>query len=233
MLIYSYTSLNTATKMFAAHNLLSLAGLLLFNLLPLVASLDDQHTSKHNLQKVTPKLSYQIKLHAFLLWASVGFLMPISVLIKRISNSDPSPTKLTIIFYTHAITQVCAVLLATAGGLISIKYFDNSFSNHHQKIGLLFYAAILLQTMLSIWRPQRGSKGRKIWFVFHWLVGIAALLVGVMNVFTGLEAYHERMLEDVRIWRVAFMVELCLMLLVYLLQEKWHYLTHQHKTEAC
>ncbi|XP_041989608.1 cytochrome b561 domain-containing protein At2g30890-like [Salvia splendens] len=207
--------------MLAPHNLLSLAGLLLFNLLPLASSLD-QHININ--PQVTPKLSYEIKLHGFLLWASVGFLMPISILIKRISNANPSPTNLRIIFYTHAITQVCAVLVAAAGGVISIKHFDNAFTNQHQIIGLLFYAAIWFQTMLTIMRPHRGSRGRKIWYVVHWLVGIAASLVGVINVFTGLQAYHERTLEDVRIWTAIFIVELFLVLLVYLLQEKWHYL---------
>ena len=77
----------------------------------------------------------------------------------------------------------------------------------------------------------RGSRGRKIWYVVHWLVGIAASLVGVINVFTGLQAYHERTLEDVRIWTAIFIVELCLVLLVYLLQEKWHYLG-QHGTAS-
>ncbi|KAH6780751.1 Glutamyl/glutaminyl-tRNA synthetase [Perilla frutescens var. hirtella] len=202
------------------------AGLSALRLVPLVASDTRKHnmnaSNKLKIHKMTPHphyLSYEIKLHGFLLWASVGFLMPLSILIKRTSCTNPR-----IIFYTHAITQVLAVLVAAAGGVISIKYFDNSFSNDHQIIGLVFYAAIWLQTLLSIFRPPRGSRGRNIWFVFHWVVGIAASLLGVINVFTGLQAYNKRTLEDVRVWTISFVIEVSFMLLVYLLQEKWHYL---------
>lgn len=127
----------------------------------------------------------------------------------------------------HYELQVFAVLVAAAGGVVSIQHFDNSFSNGHQIIGLVFYGAIWLQTMVSILRPARGSRGRNIWFLFHWLVGIAASLLGVINVITGLQAYHKRTLEDVRIWTAIVMVEVCLMLFVYLLQEKWLYLWKQ------
>lgn len=44
---------------------------------------------------------------------------------------------------------------------------------------------------------------------------------------TGLQAYHKRTLEDVRIWTAIVVVEVCLMLFVYLLQEKWLYLWKQ------
>ncbi|KAI3457052.1 hypothetical protein Pfo_013715 [Paulownia fortunei] len=100
-------------------------------------------SNKHKIHEINPQLSFEIKLHGFLLWASVGFLMPVAILIKRMSNREASGRKLRIIFYIHAITQasqffshcVFAVLLAAAGGLMSIKYFDNSFNNNHQRIG--------------------------------------------------------------------------------------------------
>lgn len=56
--------------------------------------------------QITPRLLFEIKLHGFLLWASVGFLMPVSILIKRMSNREESGPRLRIIFYAHAITQV-------------------------------------------------------------------------------------------------------------------------------
>ncbi|KAL3624098.1 hypothetical protein CASFOL_032914 [Castilleja foliolosa] len=55
---------------------------------------------------MNPKVLYEIKVHGFLLWASVGLLMPVSILIKRMSNREQSGTRLRIIFYVHAITQV-------------------------------------------------------------------------------------------------------------------------------
>ncbi|KAK6142247.1 hypothetical protein DH2020_022595 [Rehmannia glutinosa] len=170
---------------------------------------------------MNPQLSFMIKLHGFLLWASVGFLMPVAILIKRMSNREQSGTRLRIIFY------VFSVLLATAGAVMSIKYFDNSFNNDHQRIGLAFYIVMWLQAFLGIFRPHRGSKGRSSWFLFHWLVGIAVSLLGVINIYTGLQAYSKRTSKNVRFWTIIFTVEISLILFFYLLQEKWHYILRQ------
>ncbi|KAI3465929.1 hypothetical protein Pfo_022592 [Paulownia fortunei] len=206
-------------------------GLTILNLLPSVGSSHERGTvdnvQSSNKYKITPQLSFEIKLHGFLLWASVGFLMPVAILIKRMSNREESGRRLRIIFHVHAITQVFSVLLATAGAVMSIKYFDNSFSNDHQRIGLAFYVVMWLQAFLGIFRPNRGSKGRSIWFLFHWLVGIAVSLLGVINIYTGLQAYHKRTSKNVRVWTIIFTVEISLILFFYLLQEKWHYIQKQ------
>ncbi|KAL1562838.1 cytochrome b561 domain-containing protein-like protein [Salvia divinorum] len=177
--------------------------------------------------KVTPELVFEIKLHGILLWASVGLLMPAAILVKRMSNREESGKRLRIIFYIHAITQVVSVLLASAAAVMSLKYFDNSFNNDHQRIGLAFYVIMWLQALAGICRPHRGSKSRNIWFIFHWLVGIVVSLLGVINIYTGLEAYHKRSSKNVRIWTILFTVQVSLTLSVYLLQEKWPYIRKQ------
>ncbi|KAL8506254.1 hypothetical protein ACS0TY_017211 [Phlomoides rotata] len=203
-------------------------GLNILNLPPSVGSSHDQTTMEtSNEYKMTPQLLFEIKLHGFLLWASVGFLMPVAILAKRMSNKEESGRRLRIIFYVHAITQVFAVLLATAGAVMSIKYFDNSFSNDHQRIGVAFYVGMWLQALVGIFRPHRASKGRSIWFLFHWLAGIAVSLLGVINIYTGLQAYHKRTSKNVRFWTILFTVQISVLLFLYLLQEKWHYIQKQ------
>ncbi|KAL6578929.1 hypothetical protein OROMI_009145 [Orobanche minor] len=54
---------------------------------------------------MSPQESFEIKLHGFFPWASVGFLMPVSILIKKI-NREESEARLRIIFYVHAVTQI-------------------------------------------------------------------------------------------------------------------------------
>lgn len=54
---------------------------------------------------MSPQLLFEMNLHGFLLWASVGFLMPVAILAKRMANKEESGTRLRIIFYVHAITQ--------------------------------------------------------------------------------------------------------------------------------
>ncbi|BAT88355.1 hypothetical protein VIGAN_05182500, partial [Vigna angularis var. angularis] len=37
---------------------------------------------------------------------------------------------------------------------------------------------------------HRGSK-RSVWFFAHWILGTAVTFLGVLNVYLGLEAYHQ------------------------------------------
>lgn len=55
--------------------------------------------------KMNPRLEFQITLHGFLLWASMGFLMPLGILAIRLSNKEENPRRLRIVFYVHAILQ--------------------------------------------------------------------------------------------------------------------------------
>lgn len=55
--------------------------------------------------KMNPKLQNEITLHGFLLWASMGFLMPVGILAIRLSNREGNPRKQRIIFYVHAFLQ--------------------------------------------------------------------------------------------------------------------------------
>lgn len=57
--------------------------------------------------QLTPKLSLQLKLHAFLLWSSVGFLMPIGVLLIRASSNVKSARNVRLLFHCHVASQVC------------------------------------------------------------------------------------------------------------------------------
>jgi hypothetical protein len=51
--------------------------------------------------------------------------------------------------------QMVAVLLATAGAIMSIKNFNNLFNNNHQRLGVALYGVIWLQVLVGIFRPQR------------------------------------------------------------------------------
>ena len=57
---------------------------------------------------MNPGLQFEIKLHGFLLWASMAFLMPVGILAIRLSNREGSRRRLRIIFYVHAILQASA-----------------------------------------------------------------------------------------------------------------------------
>ncbi|URE41033.1 Eukaryotic cytochrome b561 [Musa troglodytarum] len=103
----------------------------------------------------------QIGVHAFLLWASVGFLMPVGIIIIRKSHRVECNKRLKVLFYAHLIVQITAILLATAAAVLSLINFENSFDNTHQRIGLAVYAFIWIQPVIAFFRPHRCVRGHK------------------------------------------------------------------------
>ncbi|KAI5020315.1 hypothetical protein ZWY2020_045203 [Hordeum vulgare] len=168
--------------------------------------------------ELTPKLSLQLKLHAFLLWSSVGFLMPIGVLLIRFSTNVKSAKVVRVLFYCHVAAQVTGVALATAAAALSITNFENAFNNTHQRIGLALYGL--------------GVKARSVWYLAHWLLGVAVCAVGVANVYIGLHTYRERTGRSVGLWTALLTAEVSAVALVYLLQDRWNHIVRQEEAAA-
>ncbi|XP_010918848.1 cytochrome b561 domain-containing protein At2g30890 [Elaeis guineensis] len=208
--------------------------LILILLAPLVDSSRHLHkpiqshkTRQHEPLKLTPKLSLQIKLHAFLLWASIGFLMPVGIIIIRMSNRVKCGKRLNVLFYSHVIVQMTAVLLATAGAVLSIVNFENFFNNTHQRAGLVVYVLIWIQPLIGFLRPHRGVKARSIWYFVHWLLGTGIPILGIINIYIGLHTYQERTSRSVRLWTVLFTAEVVIIAFIYLFQDRWDYMMKQ------
>ncbi|MBA0704701.1 hypothetical protein Golax_016942 [Gossypium laxum] len=161
--------------------------------LPLVSSSSQQHVKsidsiadkKDSIHKVSHKLMFEIRLHGFLLWASMGFLMPVGILAIRMSNRQECGTRLKILFYVHVVSQASSSLLLL------------------------------------------GSKGRSGWFFAHWLLGTAISILGIINIYTGLRAYHEKTSRSIKPWTIVLTAEISLIAFVYLFQDKWLYIQKQ------
>ncbi|WOL11000.1 cytochrome b561 domain-containing protein [Canna indica] len=188
---------------------------------------ESQRTSQPNPLKMTPELSIQITAHAFLLWASVGFLMPLGIIIIRFSIRVQSIKKLKVLFYTHVIVQILASLMATAAAVLSLTNFENSFNNAHQRIGLALYGLIWVQPVIAFLRPHKGMKIRSVWYFLHWLLGTGVCLLGIANIYIGLKTFHERASRSVSLWTVLFTAEVSVMALIYLFQDRWDYVMKQ------
>ncbi|KAM0858444.1 hypothetical protein ACQ4PT_047831 [Festuca glaucescens] len=180
----------------------------------------------HPLQ-LTPKAAFQLKLHALFHWSSFGFLMPVGILLVRMSSKSKSGRCVRVLFYCHVISQIAAVLLATSGAALSLMHFENSFSNTHQRVGLALYVFMCLQPIIGFFRPERGAKVRSLWFFVHWLLGIAVCATGIANVYTGLRTYHERTTKSVRVWTGLLTVEISFLAFFYLLIDRWSYMIKQ------
>ncbi|KAG5561915.1 hypothetical protein RHGRI_004829 [Rhododendron griersonianum] len=160
------------------------------------------------------QMTSEMTVHGLLLWASMGLLMPLGILTIRMSNREKCRRWFKLLFYMHVILQTVSVLLATAGAVLSIKSFENSFNNHHQRIGLALYAAM-------------KSKGRSLWYFAHWVLGTTISLVGIFNIYTGLEAFHKRTSRSTRLWTILFTAQIFFMAFFYLFQDKWDYIKKQ------
>ncbi|CAM0953857.1 unnamed protein product [Alopecurus aequalis] len=182
--------------------------------------------------ELTPKLSLQLKLHAFLLWSSVGFLMPVGVLLIRVSSNVKSAKAVRVLFYCHVAAQIAGVVLATASAVLSVRNFENAFNNPHQRIGLAVYGLIWLQPLIGFLRPDRGVKARSVWYLAHWLLGMVVCVVGVANVYIGLHTYRERTGRSVRLWTALLTAEVSAVALVYLLQDRWDHVVRLRQDET-
>ena len=70
----------------------------------------DEHNS-YKLQ-LSPQMISHITVHGILLWVSMGFLMPIGILIIRLSGREQSEsTRAKVFFYLHVILQASTFLL--------------------------------------------------------------------------------------------------------------------------
>ncbi|GAB4840607.1 hypothetical protein Ancab_039644 [Ancistrocladus abbreviatus] len=206
-------------------NVWSVAGLIVHNQ-PHQNSIPEAKNPK----QMSSEMRFAMALHGLLLWASLGFFMPVGILIIRMSSTKTT-TRVRLVFYFHLILQqMLSVLLATVGAVMSIISFENSFNNNHQRIGLSLYVAIWLQTLLGFCRPHRGSRKRSVWYFLHWLVGTTIIIAGIINVYTGLEAYERKTGKSVRIWSILFTAEVSFLAFFYLFQDKWDYMQKQGVT---
>ncbi|XP_031389764.1 cytochrome b561 domain-containing protein At2g30890-like isoform X2 [Punica granatum] len=201
------------------------AFLLVLSLPAISSSQENPGNAGSSSDKVNSQLMYEITAHGFLLWASLGFLMPIGILTIRMANGEEiSRKRATALFRAHAILQMLSVLLSTVAAIMSIKNFNNSFNNGHQRIGIVLYGLIWVQAITGFARPQRGSRGRSMWFLGHWALGTVVALLGVINIYTGLLAYHEKTSRSISTWTIIFTAETSIIALLYLIQDKWVYI---------
>ncbi|KAI5671238.1 hypothetical protein M9H77_11602 [Catharanthus roseus] len=195
-------------------------------LLLLPARVECSSSRSQHIQEDSPK-TFDVVIHGILLWASMAFLMPVGILIIRMASTRATTSSFKLFYYLHSTLQVVSVLLASAAAVISIRKFENSFNNCHQRVGLALYVAIYVQVLSGFRRPERGSKSRRVWYFFHWILGTSISLVGIFNTYTGLKAYHVKMSKSISIWTILFTGQVCFMAFLFLFQDKWDYIHKQ------
>lgn len=202
------------------------------NIVLSVTALDEPFDQISEGKNYVPKKSLLAceKVHGFLMWASMGFLMPVAMLLIRMSKAarkQGSSRRLELLFYLHVVLQTLAVILATVGAVLSMFKFKNKFLYTHQRLGLALYIIVWIQPIVGLLRPERGMQGRSLWYFVHWLLGTGGVILGIVNTYSGFHSYEFLNSTSLRTVNILFSMEVSFIAVFYLIQDRWGYLIQQ------
>ncbi|XP_034677414.1 cytochrome b561 and DOMON domain-containing protein At3g61750-like [Vitis riparia] len=116
-----------------------------------------------------------------------GVLLPFGAIIPRyFKHHDPQW------FYLHISIQIVGFLLGLSTVLVGTVLYSGLDSNRtprlkiHRPIGSLAFFLSILQVMALILRPDKASKWRKYWNLYHHWAGRLALFLGGLNIVIGI-----------------------------------------------
>lgn len=171
--------------------------------------------------------------HGFLLWVSMGFLMPLAIIVIRMSRlcaeRGESTQVMKVLFYVHVGLQLLAFVFLVIGAAISLKYFGNKFRHTHHRLGLALYLSAWLSPIIGFLRPRRGTLSRGAWYFSHWLFGHFTVILGFVNIYIGLTIHEKHEAKSQKLWNVLFSIQIAIMGAIYLMQDRWTYMVDQSR----
>lgn len=87
------------------------------------SELCDEITEFMHFFQLSSQMLVDIEVHGFLLWSSMGFLMPVSILSIRMSNREECGRKFKFMFYMHATLQESRIFFCSSNFLIYLIIF--------------------------------------------------------------------------------------------------------------
>ncbi|XP_051143773.1 cytochrome b561 and DOMON domain-containing protein At3g25290-like [Andrographis paniculata] len=154
-------------------------------------------------------------IHGVLNVVSWGIMFPIGIIIARYLRTFPSADPLW--FYLHVSCQVSAYAIGVAGWGTGLKLGSESKGityTYHRNIGIALFAIATLQVFALLLRPKKDHKFRLYWNIYHHGIGYAIAILGIINVFKGLD-----ILKPEQKWRNAYIVVIAVLGGVALLLE--------------
>ncbi|PWA58770.1 auxin-responsive family protein [Artemisia annua] len=154
-------------------------------------------------------------IHGILNSVSWGILFPMGIMIARYlrtwTSADPAW------FYLHGFLQVSAYTTGVAGWATGLKLGSESKGvtyTGHRNIGIALFCLATLQVCGVFLRPKNGHKLRFYWNIYHHGTGYAVIVLGILNVFKGLE-----ILSPATKWKQAYTIVICSLGLIALVLE--------------
>ncbi|XP_058205821.1 cytochrome b561 and DOMON domain-containing protein At3g25290-like [Rhododendron vialii] len=141
-------------------------------------------------------------IHGILNVVSWGIMFPVGAIIARylrtFQSADPAW------FYLHAFCQTSAYAIGVAGWGTGLKLGSESKGvqyTNHRNIGIALFCLATVQVFALFLRPKKDHKYRFYWNIYHHSIGYAILVLGILNVFKGLD-----ILLPAKKWRSAYII---------------------------
>ncbi|KAK9055621.1 hypothetical protein SSX86_026706 [Deinandra increscens subsp. villosa] len=141
-------------------------------------------------------------IHGILNAVSWGVLFPVGIIIARYIRTFPSADPAW--FYLHAFCQVSGYAIGVAGWGTGLKLGSDSKGvtySTHRNIGIALFSLATVQVFALFLRPNKDHKLRFYWNIYHHGIGYAILVLGIINVFKGLD-----ILSPESKWRTSYIV---------------------------
>ncbi|EPS57719.1 hypothetical protein M569_17098, partial [Genlisea aurea] len=152
-----------------------------------------------------------LQAHGLLNLLGWTILLPIGAVAARYFREwDP------LWYYSHMAFQLSGFLLGVSGVISGFVLEDrlNASVGKHKAIGIIVLVIGILQATALLIRPEKGSKSRKYWNLFHQNGGRVLILLAVSNVFYGINLGGAG-----RSWNVGFSVALAVLFGISLVLE--------------
>ncbi|CAI9770672.1 unnamed protein product [Fraxinus pennsylvanica] len=146
-------------------------------------------------------------IHGILNVVSWGLLFPIGIIIARYLKVFPSTDPLW--FYLHVSCQISAYAIGVAGWGTGLKLGSQSKGvqySVHRNIGIALFSLATVQIFALLLRPKKEHKYRLYWNIYHHGIGYAIVVLGIINVFKGLD-----ILNPESKWKHAYIIAIAVL----------------------
>lgn len=130
-----------------------------------------------------------------MIWAFL-VLAPSGVLTARYLKQDPRW------FQVHLFLQYSALVAAVCGAAVALVDLGPGYAPfYHGPIGILAVMLMALQPVVGWFRPDKGlTVLRALWFQIHAYGGRMVLVIGTINIVTGLQLAYQHRWGYIGLW---------------------------------
>ncbi|GAB4844599.1 hypothetical protein Ancab_037998 [Ancistrocladus abbreviatus] len=112
-----------------------------------------------------------------------GFILPVGAMVARfLKHKEP------LWYYLHTVIQFTGFLIALAGVVVGQALYNQMHADvaAHKGIGYFALTLSIIQILAFFIRPNKDSKFRRLWDVYHRTFGVITLFFGAVNIVFGI-----------------------------------------------